>query len=126
MIKLNKEIVEYYITAHKNIWGYITSEIRNGSIEWLYILKQDACERYGYRFQCDCALCEFMVGIQCDCTICSLITGIPHRIYVCLGGLYSDISKAPVDNKPLRLELANKILHCVDNWEENCKKEGLI
>ena len=126
MPKLNRELLEFYINAHKNIWGHVYIEIGNGSKEDIFSLKYDACKKYDYSFQGYCALCELMSEIGCSCNICSIITDIPVKIYECLGGLYGEISKASPNNMLLRLMLANQILHCVDNWEENAKKGGLI
>ena len=126
MPRVSRELIEYYVNAHKNIWKYVREKIYIGSSSDIITLKTEACCLNGYNFRFCCALCELLNVIECGCDTCSLITGISHIGCGCLEGLYDNICEALTDNKPLRLELANEILHCVDNWEENAKKGGLI
>lgn len=58
-----------------------------------------------------------------DCELCSIITGLNY-CKGCLAGLYDDILESGDYGK--NVIIAYKILHCVDNWEENAKKGGLI
>lgn len=126
MADFNRQLIEYYIEAHKNIWRYVRKEIYNGSKLDIDSLKIEACRLNGYDFRGCCALCELTSVIGCECNICFVITGIPQIRCECLGGLYNNMRNACTVKKQLRLKLANMILHCVDNWEENAKKGGLI
>lgn len=127
MGEINKELIEHYVNAHKNIWSYIYEQIKGGNTDYIIALKRKACYIIQYNFHCgcDCALCELFYnekGGYSDCDLCTIITGLDY-FKGCLGGLY-DILLRTIDYDE-KVHIAHKILHCVDNWEENAKKGGL-
>lgn len=128
MDKSNKVLIEYYLNAHKNIWNYIYEQLKSGNTDSIETLKGKACSinQYNFRCKCNCALCELFYNSNhgySECDLCTIITGLDY-FKGCLGGLYDKLLVSKDYDE--KVYITYKILHCVDNWEENAKKGGLI